>query len=350
MKAPKTVTLNDVAAASGVSHQTVSRVVNDSANVAAATRARVLQAVADLGYRPNRVARQLVTGRSETVGIISFGTSYYGPAMMVGSVERALKLRGYGFVFASIDSLELADICKAVEDLERHPVAGLILVTPLLDVRLVEVRALCKNLPFVLIDVRKGAALPSVLIDQAEGGTLATRHLLTLGHERVCEISGPLSWQGALQRHQAWAKTLKRAGLTPGKSVESDWTARGGYEAAKRLLTETFTALVVGNDQMALGAMAALAEHGLRVPEDVSVIGFDDVPEARYYTPPLSTVRQDFELLGRQGADYILDLIERTRPAQVQRVLSPELVVRSSTGPVRQGKRKVPSRKSKTGV
>lgn len=335
MKPVKTVTLNDVAKASGVSHQTVSRVVNDSAQVAAGTRARVLQKVAELGYRPNTVARQLVTGKSETVGIISFGTNYYGPAMMVGSVERALKRRGYGFVFASIDSLELEDIGQAVEELERHPIAGLLLITPLLDVRLAEVRALCKNLPFVMIDVRKGIDLPSVLIDQAEGGKLATHHLLKLGHERMCEISGPLSWQDALERHRAWVKTLEQAGLAPGKSVESDWTAQGGYEAAKHLLQEDFSALVVGNDQMALGAMAALREHGLRIPEDVSVVGFDDVPEACYYSPPLSTIRQDFEALGRQSAAYILDLIEQVQPLQPQRVIRPELVVRSSTGPAR---------------
>jgi DNA-binding LacI/PurR family transcriptional regulator len=332
MKPGRAVTLNDVAQASGVSHQTVSRVINNSPKVTASTRERVLKAIDELGYRPNTIARQLVTGRSETIGIISFGASYYGPAQMIDSIERALKARGYGFAFASIDTLHLNDIQQAMREIERQVVAGHILITPLLQVRLEEVRQLCNNLPCVMVDVGKGARLPSVIIDQAHGSELATHHLLRLGHRRFCEISGPLSWRDAFERHRAWEATLKAAGLEPGLSLEGDWTAASGYQAAKRLLNEVFTALVVGNDQMALGAMAALREHGIRIPEDVSIIGFDDVPEARYYSPPLSTVRQDFEVLGQQSATLILDLIDDPQQLVFQRVLVPELVVRSSTG------------------
>ena len=336
-KSARAVTLNDVAEASGVSHQTVSRVINGSPQVAEATRTRVLAAVAELGYRPNTAARQLVTGTARTVGIISFGTSYYGPAQMVGSIERALKARGYGFVFASIETLSLADVRGALKDLERHQLAGLILVTPLLGVQLAEIQALCRNLPFVMIDIRKGAELPSVLFDQAYGSELATQHLLGLGHRAICEISGPLVWSGALERHHAWRRTVQRAGVSPGLSTEGDWTAAGGYRAVQKLLKSSpklpFTALVVGNDQMALGAVAALRERGWQVPEDVSVVGFDDVPEARFYTPPLTTVRQDFEVLGRESSRFIVDLIEVPERPLGQRLLKPELVVRSSTAP-----------------
>ncbi len=333
----KAVTLNDVAEASGVSHQTVSRVINGSPQVAERTRARVLSVIAELGYRPNTAARQLVTGTSTTVGIISFGTHYYGPAQMVRELERALKDRGYGFALASIDSLELREIESALRELERHRVAGLILVTPLLEVQLRDIQSLCNNLPFVMIDAPRGAKLPSVLFDQAYGSELATAHLLGLGHRDICEISGPLSWSGALERHRAWLITLERAGVIPGRSVEGDWTAAGGYRAAQELLAanEPFTALVVGNDQMALGALAALREADVRVPEDVSVVGFDDVPEARFYNPPLSTVRQDFELLGQQSAAAILDFIETPERTPAQFLLQPELVVRPSTAPVR---------------
>ena len=328
----RAVTLSDVAEASGVSHQTVSRVVNGSPQVAEATRARVLAAVTELGYRPNTAARQLVTGVSRTVGIISFGTGYYGPAQMVSSIERALKRRGYAFAFASIDTLELSEVEDALRDLQRHQLAGLILVTPLAEVRPGDMQRLCHNLPFVMIDAPKGAALPAVLFDQAYGSELATQHLLSLGHRDICEISGPLSWSGALGRHRAWLSTLSRAGVTPGASVEGDWTAAGGYRAAQELLTlQPFTALVVGNDQMALGALAALREANLRVPEDVSVVGFDDVPEARFYNPPLTTVRQDFEALGQVGAGFIADLIETPQRSLGQRLLQPELVVRPST-------------------
>ncbi len=332
----RAVTLNDVAEASGVSHQTVSRVINGSPQVAERTRAKILAVITELGYRPNSVARQLVTGTSTTIGIISFGTHFYGPAQMVRSVEGALKDRGYGFVFASIDSLELSEISGALRDLERHHVAGLILVTPLLEVQLKDLQSLCNGLPFVMIDVPKGADLPSVLFDQAYGSELATRHLLSLGHHDICEISGPLTWSGALERHQAWFSTLSRAGFTPGRSVEGDWTAAGGCRAAQELLNlnHPFSALVVGNDQMALGALSALREANLRVPEDVSVIGFDDIPEARYFHPPLSTVRQDFRVLGLQSAAAILALVETPEGTSEQVLLQPELVVRSSTAPL----------------
>lgn len=334
-KMSRAVTLNDVAQASGVSHQTVSRVINDSPHVAAGTKARVLRAIAELGYRPNTVARQLVTGTSSTVGIISFGTTYYGPAQMVHSIEHALKQRGYGFVFASLESVGLRAVRHALRDLERHRVAGLILVTPLLKVRPQDVQALCQSLPFVMIDLYKGATLPSVSFDQAHGSALATKHLLDLGHRHICEISGPLAWSGAFERHEAWRATLQQANVAPGLSVEGDWTAKGGYQAARKLLKHTFTALVVGNDQMALGAMAALREQGRRVPEDVSVVGFDDIPEARYFQPPLSTLRQDFGVLGRESAAYIVGLIEKGEAVSDQILIGPELVVRSSTAPVK---------------
>lgn len=208
------------------------------------------------------------------------------------------------------------------------------MVTPLLKVELEDVQKLCQNLPFVMIDVRKGAELPSVLFDQAYGSKLETEHLLALGHRRIGEISGPLTWSGAFERHHAWLKALQRAGATLGMSLEGDWTAESGYQTTFKLLKRPFTALVAGNDQMALGAIAALRERGLRVPEDVSVVGFDNVPEARFYTPPLSTLRQDFGALGRQSVGAILDLIEGRKGSAKQVLLYPELVVRSSTAPL----------------
>lgn len=205
---------------------------------------------------------------------------------------------------------------------------------------LAEIDALCGGRPFVMIDVAKGSPLPSVVIDQGHGSALATRHLVDLGHHHVAEISGPLAWHDAWARHEAWRETLLKAGLTPGRSVEGDWTAEGGYRAAEALLSsgERFTALVVGNDQMALGALAALSERGVRVPEEVSVVGFDDVPEARFYRPPLTTVRQDFAELGTRSAALILKAIEARRAPQLpprpeQVCLTPELVVRLSTAP-----------------
>ncbi len=331
---PKAVTLNDVASASGVSHQTVSRVINNIPQVADATRERVLAVVAELGYRPNPAARQLVTGTSKTVGIISFGTDYYGPAQMVGSVERALKRRGYGFVFASISSLSLHAIRGALRDLERHRVVGLILITPLLTVKLAEVQAMCQNLPFVMIDVCKGAKLPSILFDQAYGSEEATRHLLILGHRDICEISGPLAWSGALERHQAWLRTLQQAGVTPGPSFEGDWTAESGYRAAQNL-RHPFTALVVGNDQMALATLHVAGARGLAVPRDLSVVSFDDTPVVRFSLPPLTAIKQPIAAMTARAAELLIGA--RTGPGTEDAeptppgILAFELVVRGST-------------------
>ena len=186
-----------------------------------------------------------------------------------------------------------------------------------------------------MIDVALGSRVPSVIIDQHYGTEQAVRHLIDLGHKRIAEISGPADpgWVDARLRHAGYLDTLATHGLKPGPVASGDWTAASGAEAAERLLGEgaPFTAIVAGNDQMALGAIHELRRAGKRVPEDVSVVGYDDTPEAPYYDPPLTTVRQDFEALGQQSVDYLLGLIDVPETPMQQRVLSPTLVVRAST-------------------
>ena len=206
------------------------------------------------------------------------------------------------------------------------------MVTPFIGLDPGDIVSLCGSVPVVMIDVPKNAQVPSVVIDQAAGSRLATQYLVDMGHEDVAEISGPLSWHDATLRHEAWQATLQAAGLTPGPSAEGDWSAAGGYRAAQQLLAggKSFSALVAANDQTALGAARALRAHGLRVPEDVSLIGFDDVPEAKYFEPPLTTIRQDFTALGQQSIDYLLTLIDHPETPTHQRVLYPTLVTRQS--------------------
>jgi len=174
--------------------------------------------------------------------------------------------------------------------------------------------------------------VPSVVIHQHHGARLATQHLIERGHRAICEITGPMEWSGAKQRHEGWLAVLAEAGIRPGASVEADWTPLGGYRAAHRLLDEgeRFTALFAGNDQMALGAMRALREAGLRIPQDVSIVGFDDVPEAAYFEPPLTTVRQDFTTLGQQAVELLLARMAVPDAPAHQRVLYPVLVERAS--------------------
>lgn len=327
------VTLDDVARDADVSYQTVSRVINNHPYVAEATRERVLASVARLNYRPNRTARSLVTNRSQTVGIVSFGTVFYGPAQMVINIDRSLKESGYGFTQTTIRDMTLGNLKAAVQELLDRGVDGLVMITPILDIELEWVTDLCAGVPFVMIDIALGAELPSVVIDQKHGGKLATRHLLELGHREIVEISGPLNWCDARLRHAGWLATMKGSGLEAGTSIESDWSAAGGYQALHQLADKgvPFTGLIVGNDQMALGAIRALSELGANVPHDVSVVGFDNIPESAYFHPPLTTVQQDFTALGRQSAEYLIALIENPEESLHQRVLYPELVAREST-------------------
>jgi LacI family transcriptional regulator len=330
---PKNVTLHDVAKECGVSYQTVSRVINNHPHVSKDTRHRILQAIRELDYRPNRAARSLVTQRSYTLGIITFGTNFYGPAQMMTNVERAAKTRGYSLVFSSIADMTPEVIRQTIDDLSGQLVDGFVLITPVLGIHYDELVSLCAGIPFVQIDAELGAQVPSVVIDQRYGSQLASQHLIDLGHREICEISGPLHWFGAVARHESWIATLESAGIQPGPSKKGDWTAAGGYKAAHSLLDEgaRFTALVVGNDQMALGAIRALHERGLCVPEDVSVVGFDDIPEAAYFEPPLTTVQQDFTGLGEQSIEYLVALIDNPDTPSHQRVLHPRLVTRLST-------------------
>lgn len=327
------ITLHDVAEYCNVSYQTVSRVVNDSPHVSKETRRRVLRAIKELNYQPNHVARSLVTRRSNLIEVITFGSGHYGPSQMVAHVERAARKQGYNLILTNISEMSLDEIRAAINSLSGRLVDGLIMVTPVIGVQYEELVDLCGGIPFVMIDTPLGSTTPSVVINQQYGGQIAAQHLIDLGHRQICEISGPLHWHGAIARHESWLNTLEAVGITPGNSEEGDWTAWSGYEAARRLLEsqQQFTGLVVGNDQMALGAMRALREAGLSVPDDVSIIGFDDIPEATCFEPPLTTIRQDFDALGNQSVKYLLDLMTRPDTPLQQRVLHPCLVERQST-------------------
>lgn len=329
----KQPTLADVARASGVSHQTVSRVVNNHPSVAEKTRQRVLESIHALSYRPNRTAKGLVTNRSGVIGVISFGNNYFGPGQMFTEIERTVRERGYGLALQIIDAPSAQQLQAAIDDLASHSVDGIVVNAPSVDLDPTQILSLKRPLPVVLTDVPRHAKLPSVVLDQNEGLRLATQHLIDLGHRRIAEISGPLHWYSAVERHEAWVATMRKAGLIPGPSSVGDWTALSGYRAGQKILAtaEPFTGLVVANDQMALGALRALREHNLKVPDDVSVIGFDDIPEASFFEPPLTTVRQDFVAMGQQSVDYLLSLIQQPKTPHHQRTLYPKLIERLST-------------------
>jgi LacI family transcriptional regulator len=329
------ITLNDVARLSGVSYQTVSRVINKHPYVAAETRQRVLDAIQQLDYSPNRAAKSLVTQRSQTVAVISYGMAYYGPSQMLINIESAAKTAGYDLIFSTVSEMSLQGFRDAIERLTGWRVEGIVAITPVIGCSGDQLEAAGGSIPLVLIDTCLGQNVPSVVIDQGYGSRLVTRHLIELGHTAIAGLSGPLNWYGAEARHLAWQTTMLEAGLTPGPSVAGDWSARSGYEGALALLDSgaRFSALVVGNDQMALGAVQALRARSLRVPEDVSVTGYDNIPESAFFDPPLTTVWQDFSMVGQRSVEMLMERIADAHAPAEQRVIYPRLVIRASTIP-----------------
>ncbi len=331
----RTVVMADVAERAGVSQMTVSRVVNDTAPVAAATRRRVREAMAELDYRPNAAARALVTGRSQVLGVVGFNTTLFGPASTLFGIQEAAREAGYFVSVASLRSLDPASIDLAVRRLGDQGIDGLVVMTP----RPTAVEALSvlpADLPVVAVLGGSGGDVASVTIDQYGGARLATTHLLDLGHDTVHHLAGPQDWVEAAARAAGWRDTLLAAGRDVPPLLEGDWGARSGHELGHELLAsgQEVTAVFVGNDPMALGLYRAVHEAGLAIPRDVSIVGFDDVPEAAFFAPPLTTVRQDFDQVGKRSLQVLLEQVEggaagRAGSEEVPVVLVP----RASTAP-----------------
>jgi DNA-binding LacI/PurR family transcriptional regulator len=326
-------TLDDVAARCGVSYQTVSRVVNGSPLVAQKTRARVLKAIAELNYRPNLAARRLATRRSSLIGMIGSHMTYYGPAQVMVSIEETGKRKGYNLVFSGVEHPNESELLAAVDDLCEQQVDGLVIGVRF-DRWISAVRDHCRGVPFVTVGNRIHKEIPAVVVDQFHGVRLATGHLLQLGHHRIACIAGPMDWPAAKERYRAWHSTIREAGLEPGPHVEGDWSTESGYQAAIKLLASgspIFTAILACNDHMALGALRALHANKIMVPDQISIAGYDDLPESRFFEPPLTTVHHDFVAEGEYCVRTLLRMINRESMDTSLQVLFPELVVRDST-------------------
>ena len=321
----------DVARLAGVSHQTVSRVLNEHPNVRPLTRERVLDAIRELAYRPNAAARALVTRRTHTLGVISIDSTLYGPAMMLDGIERAAQ-HGYFVLIASLPALDRRSMMETVDRFLGHAVEGIIVIAPQTSA-VAALSHVPPEMPLVAVGCGTRAPLTSVAVDNAAGADTATRYLLDLGHETVYHVAGPSSWLDARERTDGWRAALREAGAPEPELISGDWSARSGYETGQKLARMTdVTAVFCSNDTIALGLIRALSEAGRRVPEDVSVVGFDDVPESGYFLPPLTTVRQDFSELGRRALASLVDRISGGGTGSHVRV-PPEFVVRASAAP-----------------
>jgi len=322
----------DVAKLAGVSHQTVSRVINGSSHVRPETRQRVLAAMDRLDYRPNPAARALVTGRSGTLGVVSFDTTLYGPASTLFAIEQAAHAAGYFITIVSLLALDRASVLGAIERLRVQGVDGILVITPHEGAAEALVN-LPTGVPVVAVEAGRPDSVPLVAVDQHSGAVGATQLLLDLGHRTVWHVAGPRDFLEAQQRHEGWRATLEAAGVEVPPVLVGDWSPRSGYQVGLRLAQDPdVTAVFVSNDQMALGLLRALHEQGREIPREVSVVGFDDIPEAQYFMPPLTTVRQNFAEVGRGSLRLLLEVMAGGQAPQ-HLSIAPELVVRRSTAP-----------------
>ncbi|MFG2825342.1 LacI family DNA-binding transcriptional regulator [Kitasatospora sp. NPDC048365] len=327
----------DVAKLAGVSHQTVSRVLNGAPHVRPGTREKVLAAIRELDYRPNSAARALVTRRSQTLGVVSFDSTLYGPASMLDGIERAARTADYFVSVASLRSLDSRSVQEAVDRLRDQGVEGVVVIAPQISA-VSAVAKLSSSVPVVAVGSGSQARVPMVSVDNRAGAEAATRHLLDLGHRTVHHLAGPSGWMESRDRQDGWRQTLEAAGARVPQVESGDWSARSGYEAGRRIAQDPeVSAVFCANDHMALGLLRALHEAGRAMPGDISVIGFDDIPEAAYFTPPLTTVRQDFGELGRRALELLLEELAGVTHTRSHVQISPEMVLRRSAGPARRG-------------
>ncbi|WP_345800336.1 LacI family DNA-binding transcriptional regulator [Microbacterium sp. AZCO] len=320
----------DVARQAGVSHMTVSRVLNGHPNIRESTRERVLQAIDEMNYTRSSIARALATRRAMRIGVLVDGPVQYGPNSTLRAIESAARDVGYAISAFSISDDEESQIDTGVVELVTQGVDALCVIAPRassLDI----LRKQTTGLPTIVIKAEPDAAWHTVAVDQRAGATLAVSHLIELGHRRILHVAGPLDWYDARERQEGWSDALKAAGLSAAQPVAGDWTSDYGYEFGSSYDFADFTAVFAANDQMALGLVHGLSDRGLRVPHDISVVGFDDLPDARHFLPPLTTVRQDFAALGELALRQIIAAIDSEEDGVQHDRIEPRLIVRSST-------------------
>jgi DNA-binding LacI/PurR family transcriptional regulator len=339
----KTPVMGDVARLAGVSHQTVSRVINGQTNLRPATRQRVEEAIRQLGYRPNSAARALVTRRSGTIGVIGTKGGFWGPSTVHRTIQAAARDAGFFVSSVNLPDVTRKELADAVDHLRDQAVEGVVLIVANDEALEVARAHSTGEVPVVVVEGDLSRARWTVGVDQVAGAAMATEHLLELGHREILHVAGPQHWVEARARLIGWRTALVGAGLRPAEPLFGDWTASSGYAAGRELARrDEVSAVFVANDHMAIGVLRALSEAGRSVPLDVSVVGFDDIPESGFLIPPLTTIRQDFAAVGRRAIEILqLAIREGQSPSEdlaeedrLERLISPELVIRASTAPL----------------
>jgi len=319
----------DVADRAGVSHMTVSRVLNGHPNIRASTRDKVMKAIDEMSYTRSSIARALATNRTMRIGAIVDNPGFFGPNSVLRAIEVAARENGYALSSFSAGEGKDRRVDAGVMELLTQGVDALCVIAPRAS-SLDLLRQQAIGLPTLVVKEEPDEQMHTASVDQRAGATAAVRHLIDLGHRKILHVAGPPDWFDAKARTEAWRAALEDAGLPVVPPVIGDWSSDSGYVFGQTLDLGDATAVFVANDQMALGLMHGFAERGIRVPDDVSVVGFDDAPDARHYLPPLTTVRQDFTLLGRVVIGELLAAIEGAE-TEARELIQPELRVRAST-------------------
>ena len=330
MTSQRQANIYDVARLAKVSHQTVSRVINSNTSIRPETKTRVLKAMEALEYRPNQAARALASAKTKMLGILASDTDFTGPASMVHEMERAAREQGYFVVNCGIDPTNNVSVRQGIEHLQRLGIEGLAIVTP--HAEAVEyVRANVVGIPVVTLDSMYRMDELAVSVDNFAGAVTATQHLIDLGHTNIVHFAGPKNWFESSTRAAGYTSTMLNANLEP-QVVDGDWEISTGYRLGSEIDFEgkDITAVFAANDRMALGLMHALRKRGFLLPKDISVVGFDDLEEAGYSFPPLTTMRQDFRALGERAMQLLLLELQGDTYKKLDRLV-PELVVREST-------------------
>lgn len=335
-------TIYDVAKQAGVSRQTVSRVLNDRQDVSAETRLRIQNIIEDLGYRPNAIAQSLGRQKSNVLGVVTAGLKFIGPSRTLSGITSKAEELGNGLLIKELASFSSNNVKPILQWFQSHQVDGIIWAAPEIENNRDWIDSILPeiNIPIIFISMEKNKRVSIVTIDNFHGALSATNHLISLGLKRIGHISGPLDWWEARQRKHAWEAALKDANIEISSDmwVEGNWSSKSGKSAFVEL-TEKFPemeGLFVSNDQMALGAMIAALEKGIKIPKDLAVIGFDGIAESEFFCPALSTMYQDQNKLGCIAVEELVRQIENKSlatelfaPKYIE--IEPELIIRKSS-------------------
>lgn len=338
---PRQVTISQVAKEAGVSSQTVSRVINNRDEITPETRKHVQDVIKRLGYQPNAIARSLSQRRSHTLGVVASGLEYYGPSRSLIGVEQGANQHGFSILLNLLHEPEHDNAEQIVNGLISRQVEGIIWAAPEISDNRTWFQEIVHQLaiPIIFLSTRSNGILHVVEVDNRNGGHMATQHLLDRGYRKIGIISGPLNWWAANQRWLGWQDALTAAGIPFDDSqiVEGNWSAESGESGFQELLEKfpDVEAVFACNDQMALGLMRSARKLGKRIPDDLAVVGFDDIPESAFYYPPLTTIRQDLYELGHMAVQNFLQIraAEQRGESVIPQTLwlQPQLVIRESS-------------------